>query len=163
MSEIHAFTVPALGGKSEIRLADHEGRVLLLVNTASRCGFTPQYDGLEELHKRYESGGLSVIGFPCDQFGHQEPGSSEQIAEFCRKNHGVTFPLSEKIDVNGKDAHPLWKFLRSRKGGLLGRLLGGRIPWNFTKFLVDREGRVVGRFPPTTRPESIASEIEKLL
>jgi len=163
MSRIHDFTVPALGGRSEIRLADHRGRVLLLVNTASRCGFTPQYDGLEALHRRYEKEGLSVIGFPCDQFGHQEPGGSDEIAEFCRKNHGVTFPLSEKIDVNGSDAHPLWKFLRSAKGGLLGLLTGGRIPWNFTKFLVDREGRVVGRYAPTTRPEELSSAIEKLL
>lgn len=163
MSKIHEFTVPALGGKSEIRLADHQGRVLLLVNTASQCGFTPQYDGLEELHRRFGEKGLSVIGFPCDQFGHQEPGSAEEIADFCRKNHGVTFPLSEKIEVNGKDAHPLWKYLRASRKGLLGALMGGRIQWNFTKFLVDRNGRVVERFAPNKRPEDIAPSIEALL
>jgi len=159
MSKIHEFTVPALG-KGEIRLADHAGKVMLLVNTASKCGLTPQYEGLEELHKRFAAKGLSVIGFPCDQFGHQEPGSSDEIGAFCQKNYGVSFPLSEKIEVNGDGAHPLWKYLKSQKSGFLWRR---SIKWNFTKFLVDREGNVVKRFSPTTKPAAIASSIEALL
>ncbi|MCB9495312.1 MAG: glutathione peroxidase [Fibrobacteria bacterium] len=162
MPSIQDFSVPALTG-GEIRLSEHAGRVLLLVNTASKCGFTPQYDGLEKLHREYASRGLSVIGFPCDQFKHQEPGSPEEIAEFCRRNHGVTFPLSAKIDVNGKGAHPLWEWLRSQKGGLLGWLGRNEVRWNFTKFLVDRQGVVVARYGSATRPEEIASKIESLL
>jgi glutathione peroxidase len=159
MSKIHEFTVPALG-KGEIRLADHVGKVLLLVNTASECGLTPQYEGLEALHKRYASKGLVVIGFPCNQFGHQEPGNSDVIANFCQKNYGVTFPLSQKIEVNGSFAHPLWKHLKEEKRGFLWRKA---IKWNFTKFLVDRKGNVVKRFSPASKPEKIGPEIEKLI
>jgi len=162
MPKIQEFTVPALSG-GEIRLAEHEGRVLLLVNTASECGYTPQYDGLESLHRKYADKGLSVIGFPCDQFGHQEPGGPREIADFCKKNHGVTFPLSAKIEVNGPAAHPLWKFLRSARPGALGWLGITAVKWNFTKFLVDREGTVVKRYPSKTRPEALAGAIEALL
>lgn len=159
MSPINDFSVPALG-KGEIRLADHSGKVLLLVNTASHCGFTPQFEGLEELHRRYAEKGLSVIGFPCNQFGNQEPGNSEEIGAFCKKNYGVSFPLSDKIDVNGEGAHPLWKYLKAAKRGFFG---SPGIKWNFTKFLVDRRGKVVRRFSPTTKPQAIAAAIEKLL
>jgi glutathione peroxidase len=162
MARIHDFSVPALGG-GEIRLADHAGKVLLLVNTASECGYTPQYDGLEELHRRYASRGLVVIGFPCDQFGGQEPGGPAQIAEFCRRNHGVTFPLSAKIEVNGAGAHPLWRHLRQARPGWLGWLGNSNVRWNFTKFLVDRQGNVVRRFAPQVKPADLAGAIEALL
>lgn len=159
MSPIYEFKVPALG-KGEIRLADHVGKVMLLVNTASECGLTPQYAGLEELHRHYAPKGVSVIGFPCNQFGHQEPGNSEAIGAFCQKNYGVTFPLSQKIEVNGSFAHPLWKFLKAQKRGFLWRK---SIKWNFTKFLVDRKGNVVKRFAPTTKPQDIAKYIDQLV
>jgi len=159
MAKIHEFSVPALE-KGEIKLADHAGEVLLLVNTASKCGFTPQFEGLEALHRSYGEKGLTVIGFPCNQFGHQEPGDHEEIGAFCQRNYGVSFPMAAKIEVNGKGAHPLWAFLKKQKGGFLG--FSG-IKWNFTKFLVDRQGNVVKRFAPTTRPEEIAAHIEKLL
>lgn len=162
MAKIHEFSVPAIGG-GEIHLGDHVGKVLLLVNTASECGYTPQYDGLEELHRRYEAKGLVVIGFPCDQFGGQEPGGPSEIAEFCRRNHGVTFPLSAKIEVNGAGAHPLWQHLRAAKPGWLGWLGNSNVRWNFTKFLVDRKGNVVGRFAPRVKPANLASAIEALL
>lgn len=159
MAKIHEFSVPALE-KGEIRLGDHAGKVLLLVNTASKCGLTPQYEGLEELHRTYGERGLSVIGFPCNQFGNQEPGGHEEIGAFCQRNYGVSFPISAKIEVNGKGTHPLWAFLKKEKSGFLGF---SRIKWNFTKFLVDRDGKVVKRFSPTTKPEAIAAHIEKLL
>ncbi|MBN8218864.1 MAG: glutathione peroxidase [Spirochaetes bacterium] len=159
MTDLHAFTLPALG-KGELRLADHAGKVLLLVNTASHCGFTPQYEGLEALHRRYAEKGLSVIGFPCNQFGRQEPGESGEIGAFCQKNYGVTFPLSDKIEVNGANTHPLWEYLKRAKRGIFGTR---GIKWNFTKFLVDREGKVVRRFAPTTKPQDISRAIEALL
>jgi glutathione peroxidase len=159
MAKIHEFSLPALE-KGEIRLADHAGEVLLLVNTASKCGLTPQYEGLEALHKKYGAKGLTVIGFPCNQFGNQEPGDHEEIGAFCQRNYGVSFPITAKIEVNGAGTHPLWRYLKNEKRGLLG--FQG-IKWNFTKFLVNREGKVVKRFAPTTKPEDIAADIEALL
>jgi len=140
-------------------LAQYKGKVLLIVNTASKCGFTPQYKGLEELHKKYKDRGLVVLGFPCDQFAHQEPGSDEAIAEFCQLNFGVTFPLMKKINVNGKDADPLFKYLKKETG----LLFGGVIKWNFTKFLVSRDGSNIKRFSPATSPSSLEGEIREFL
>jgi glutathione peroxidase len=134
--------------------------VLLIVNTASKCGFTPQYDGLEKVYEKYRDQGFEVLGFPCNQFGAQEPGESDDIAQFCSKNYGVTFPMFEKVEVNGDGAHPLFKWLKTGAPGLLGTK---DIKWNFTKFLVDRNGKVVDRYAPTTRPDAIAKDIEKLL
>ncbi len=145
-------------GRSK-KLADYKGKVLLIVNTASKCGFTPQYKGLQELYAKYKDRGFEVLGFPCDQFGHQEPGSDGEIKSFCELNYGVDFPLFSKIEVNGENTHPLYKFLKSEKGGLLG----DAIKWNFTKFLVDKKGIVVERFAPMTPPSAIESEIERLL
>jgi len=158
MTSIHDFSATAIDGV-ERQLADYKGKVVLVVNTASQCGFTPQYKGLEELYKTYVDRGLVVLGFPCDQFGHQEPGDESEIASFCELNFGVTFPLFAKVDVNGANAHPLFEFLRTEKGGLVGN----KIRWNFTKFLVDAEGKVVKRYGSTTTPESIADDIEALL
>ena len=146
-----------------IRLAEFAGKVLLIVNTASQCGFTPQYAGLEKLYQTYKDRGLEVLGFPCNQFGSQEPGSAVDIGVFCEKNYGVSFPMFAKIEVNGENAHPLYRFLKKEKPGLLGPLGGGAIKWNFTKFLVNREGQVVARYASTTKPESLAKDIEKLL
>ena len=140
-------------------LSAHKGKVLLIVNTASKCGFTPQYEGLEKLHQEYKDKGLEILAFPCNQFGHQEPGDADEIKNFCSLNYDVSFPLMDKIDVNGDDADPLWKYLKSEKSGLLG----SRIKWNFTKFLVDREGNVVARYGPAVKPEQLKSEIEALL
>lgn len=140
-------------------LSVHKGKVLLIVNTASKCGFTPQYEGLEKLHQEYGDKGLEILAFPCNQFGNQEPGNADEIRNFCSLNYDVSFPLMGKIEVNGNDADPLWKYLKSEKSGLLG----SRIKWNFTKFLVDREGNVVGRFGPAVKPEQLKSEIEALL
>ena len=140
-------------------LADYRGKVLLIVNTASQCGFTPQYKGLQELYAKYHERGLEVLGFPCDQFGHQEPGSDAEIASFCEVNYGVNFPLFSKIEVNGSSAHPLYKFLKDEKGGMLG----DAIKWNFTKFLVDKQGNVIERFAPTTTPEKITADVEREL
>jgi len=148
-----------LNNGEEKSLADYKGTVLLIVNTASKCGFTPQYKGLQELYAKYRSRGFEILGFPCDQFGHQEPGSDSDIRSFCDLNFGVTFPLFAKIEVNGEGADPIYKFLKSEKRGLLGE----NIRWNFTKFLIDKEGSVVKRFAPQTTPEKIASEIEALL
>jgi len=148
-----------LNNGEEKSLTDYKGTVLLIVNTASKCGFTPQYKGLQELYAKYRSRGFEVLGFPCDQFGHQEPGSDSDIRSFCDLNFGVTFPLFAKIEVNGEGAHPIYKFLKSEKRGLLGE----NIKWNFTKFLIDKEGSVVKRFAPQTTPEKIAPEIEALL
>jgi glutathione peroxidase len=141
-------------------LADYAGKLILIVNTASKCGFTPQFEGLEALYQRYQARGLVVLGFPCNQFGEQEPGAAAEIADFCQKNYGVSFPMFAKIDVNGADTHPLYKLLKQSARGLLG---SEGIKWNFTKFLVDRDGRVVERFAPTTTPEAIAKDIEALL
>jgi glutathione peroxidase len=140
-------------------LASYKGKVLLIVNTASKCGFTPQYKGLQDLYGKYHDNGLEVLGYPCDQFGHQEPGSDAEIKSFCETNYAVNFPLFSKIEVNGDNAHPLYKFLKSEKGGLLS----DGIKWNFTKFLVDKHGNVVERFAPTTTPEKIAGDIEREL
>ena len=155
---IYDFKARSLAGE-DIPLQRFEGQVLLIVNTASACGFTPQYRGLEALHQTLHPRGLSVLGFPCNQFGNQEPGDAKQIEQFCTKNYGVTFPMFAKIDVNGNNAHPLFSYLKSEKAGLLGP----SIKWNFTKFLVDRSGKVVGRHAPTVKPEGLAKEIEALL
>ncbi len=158
MATIYDFK--ALNNKgNEVNFADYKGKVLLIVNTASKCGFTPQYDGLEALWKKYKDQGLVVIGFPCDQFAHQEPGSDAEIAEFCRLNHGVTFPLMSKIEVNGEGAHPIYKYLKSETKGLLG----GAIKWNFTKFLISRDGTRIERFAPMAKPESLEDKIKALL
>ncbi len=141
-------------------LRDYEGEVLLIVNTASKCGFTPQYKGLEALHQRYGARGLRVLGFPCDQFGGQEPGEAEEIEQFCRLNYGVSFPMHAKVDVNGDEAHPLFMQLKAGATGVLGTQA---IKWNFTKFLVARDGTIVDRFASNTKPESLADQIEALL
>lgn len=156
---LHDFILPALEG-GELRLADYAGQVLLLVNTASECGFTPQYGGLERLWREYRARGFAVLGFPCNQFGRQEPGDAAEIASFCASRFGVSFPLSAKIEVKGAQAHPLYRYLTHAAPGLLG---SEAIKWNFTKFLVDREGHVVRRYAPMTRPEEIATDIERLL
>jgi glutathione peroxidase len=152
------FTAATLAGEEQ-PLAAYAGQVVLVVNTASQCGFTPQYDGLEQLWQTYRDRGLVVLGFPCNQFGGQEPGQASEIGAFCQRNYGVTFPMFEKVDVNGPDAHPLFTWLRSERSGLLG----DRIKWNFTKFLVGRDGRVAKRYGSTTKPEKLAADIERAL
>ena len=159
---VYDFSAPSIDGR-EISLAEYQGEVLVIVNTASKCGFTPQYAGLEELYRKYKDRGVVVLGFPCNQFGGQEPGAEAEIAQFCELNFGVTFPIFAKMDVNGAHAHPLYKFLKSEKSGLLGMIGLEAIKWNFTKFLVDREGKVVGRYAPAFSPEGLGAEIEKLL
>ena len=159
MTTLHDFSANSLDGKP-VALRDFAGKVLLVVNTASKCGFTPQYEGLEALYEQYRDRGLAVLGFPCNQFGAQEPGTAEEIGAFCQKNYGVSFPMFEKIDVNGATAHPLYQWLKSNARGLLG---SEAIKWNFTKFLVDRDGKVVERFAPTTKPEDLKASIEALL
>jgi glutathione peroxidase len=159
MASIYDFTVNDIKGKA-VRLDRYKGKVMLIVNTASKCGFTPQYKGLEALYEKLNGKGLEVLGFPCNQFGSQEPGSEKEIAQFCELNYGVTFPMFEKIDVNGKKAAPLYKYLKAEKPGLLG---SEAIKWNFTKFLVDRKGNVVARYAPNDTPESLAGDIEKAL
>jgi glutathione peroxidase len=159
MTTIADFKVTTNTGE-ELDLADKAGKVLLIVNTASKCGFTPQYDGLEALHKQFEDRDFEVLGFPCNQFGGQEPGEAEEIAEFCKLNFGVTFPLMEKIEVNGPGASPLYDWMKSEAKGLLGTTT---IKWNFTKFLIDREGQVVKRYGSSDKPQAIATDIEKLL
>jgi len=156
---IYDYNAVTLDGE-ERSLADFKGKVLLIVNTASKCGFTPQYKGLQALYQRYKDRGLVVLGFPCNQFGHQEPGDEVEIGAFCEKNYGVDFPMFAKIDVNGSDAHPLYRYLKSEAPGLLG---SEGIKWNFTKFLVDREGRVIRRYAPKDKPEALAADIEKQL
>jgi glutathione peroxidase len=159
MTTVYDFSATTIDGKPR-KLADYKGKVLLVVNTASKCGFTPQYKGLEELYKKYAAKGFAVLGFPSNQFGQQEPGPESEIAEFCEMNYGVTFPMFAKVDVNGDAAHPLFKYLTSTKKGLLG---SEGIKWNFTKFLVDKNGEVVERYAPTTKPEDLAKDIEKAL
>lgn len=159
MTAITDFDVKRADG-TRISLAEWRGKVLLIVNTASRCGFTPQYEGLEALHRRYADRGFEVLGFPCNQFAGQEPGSAEEIANFCSLTYDVTFPVFAKIDVNGADADPLFERLKADAPGLMG---SKAVKWNFTKFLVDREGRTVRRYAPTTKPEDIADDIEALL
>ena len=159
MPNVYDFSAQTLTGKAR-KMSDFKGSVLLVVNTASKCGFTPQYAGLEALYKKYKDKGLVVLGFPSNQFGEQEPGQDTEIAEFCEVNYGVTFPMFAKVDVNGKSAHPLFKYLTSTRKGLLG---SEAIKWNFTKFLVGRDGTVLERYAPTTKPEDIAADIEKEL
>ena len=158
MTTLHDFRATAIDG-TDTDLSAYAGKVVLVVNTASECGFTPQYQGLQELHETYGDRGLVVLGFPCDQFGGQEPGDESAISDFCERRFGVTFPLFAKVDVNGPDAHPLWAWLKDNKGGLLG----SKIKWNFTKYLVGRDGQVIGRYSPTTEPAKIAKDIEKAL
>ncbi|MHC2439780.1 glutathione peroxidase [Bradyrhizobium sp. USDA 4451] len=158
MTTVYDFTAKSLAGE-DMPLRRFEGQVLLIVNTASACGFTPQYKGLQELHAGLSPRGFAVLGFPCNQFGAQEPGDAKQIATFCETNYAVTFPMFAKIDVNGSAAHPLYEHLKREKSGLLGPA----IKWNFTKFLVDRAGKVVARHAPTARPEGLKKDIEALL
>ena len=145
---IYSFKAPRLNGQEQ-SLADYQGKVMLVVNTASKCGFTPQYEGLEKVYQQYKDKGLVVLGFPCNQFGAQEPGGKEEIQEFCQLNYGVSFPMFDKIDVNGHNTHPLYEYLKKQATGVLG---SESIKWNFTKFLVNRDGKVVDRFAPTTKP-----------
>lgn len=159
MTTIADFTVTTNKGE-KLDLADKKGKVLLVVNTASKCGFTPQYDGLEALYQQFKDKDFEVLGFPCNQFGGQEPGNADEIAQFCKVNFGVTFPLMAKIDVNGPEASPLFDWMKSEKAGLMG---SKSIKWNFTKFLIDREGNVVKRYAPQDAPKAIARDIEKLL
>jgi glutathione peroxidase len=161
-NSIYSFSAYLLDGRT-VALDQFRGKVLLIVNTASKCGFTPQYAGLEALYRDSRDRGLVVLGFPCNQFGHQEPGSADEIASFCERNFGVSFPLFAKIDVNGKDAHPLYRFLSRERPAGLHFLLGNRIRWNFTKFLVSRDGRVAARFGPGAKPARLAAGIEELL
>lgn len=149
-----------LNNGQQTTLEPYQGKVLLIVNTASKCGFTPQYEGLQRLYSTYHAQGLVVLGFPCDQFGHQEPGSDEEIEQFCSLNFNVNFPLFQKIDVNGSQASPLYTFLKSEAPGVLG---SKGIKWNFTKFLVDKNGKVIKRYAPTTKPTDIITDIEALL
>ena len=158
MTALGDFSARSIDG-DDTDLAAYDGSVVLVVNTASQCGFTGQYQGLQRLHEAYADRGFSVLGFPCDQFGHQEPGDEAEISSFCERNFGVSFPLFAKVDVNGSGAHPLFSWLRAEKGGLLG----SRIRWNFTKFLVGRDGRVLARYAPTTEPAKIAGDIELAL
>ena len=159
MTTVYDFSAKLLSG-GEIPLSQFTGKALLIVNTASKCGFTPQYSGLEKLHKAYAARGFEVLGFPCNQFGGQEPGNAEEIGNFCSLTYDVTFPMFAKVDVNGGNAHPLFKFLKSAKPGTLGF---EAIKWNFTKFLCGRDGTVVERFSPLTKPEELEKRIEALL
>lgn len=159
---VYDFSAPLLDGREQA-LAELRGQVLLVVNTASKCGFTPQYAALEKLYRAYRNRGFSVLGFPSNQFGAQEPGTATEIASFCETRFGVTFPLFAKIDVNGPGAHPLYRFLKQERPGIFGFFAAGDIRWNFTKFLVDRQGHVVARFGPAKRPEKLAGAIERLL
>lgn len=155
---VYDFTVTTIKGEEQ-SLRDFEGQILLIVNTASKCGFTPQYEGLQKLYEQFADVGFSILAFPCNQFGNQEPGTHEEIEEFCSLNYGVTFPVFEKIDVNGANAHPLYAYLKRSAPGLLG---SEAIKWNFTKFLVNRQGEVVKRYASATAPSAIADEIEAL-
>ena len=157
--DVYDFAAESLDGKP-VALGDYRGQVLLIVNTASKCGFTPQYEGLEALYRKHKDRGFAVLGFPCNQFGAQEPGDAAEIASFCSLTYEVSFPMFGKVDVNGPAAHPLYAFLKKQKKGLLG---SEGIKWNFTKFLIDRSGAVVERFAPTTKPEALESAVEALL
>lgn len=158
MTGIYNFQVETLNGETQ-DFSEYQGKVLLIVNTASKCGFTPQFEGLEKLYQQYKDQGLVVIGFPCNQFGSQEPGDADEIGAFCQKNYGVSFPMMAKIDVNGKDSHPVYEWLKKQQGGFLI----DSIKWNFTKFLVNKDGQVVQRYAPTTKPEALENDIKKLL
>ena len=155
---IYDYKVKDKVGK-EVSLKQYEGKVLLIVNTATGCGFTPQFDGLQDLYEKYQGQGFEILDFPCNQFGNQAPGSDEEITDFCNSRYGITFPQFAKIEVNGANEAPLYTYLKSQKGGVMG----SKIKWNFTKFLVDRSGNVIERFAPTTTPEAIDEKIEKLL
>lgn len=144
---------------NEVSMADYKGKVLLIVNTATGCGFTPQYEGLQDLYEKYQEAGLEILDFPCNQFGNQAPGTEEEIVDFCQSRYGVTFPQFAKIEVNGNKEHPLYTYLKSQKGGIMG----SNIKWNFTKFLVDKEGKVVERFAPTATPEKLEDKVKGLL
>jgi glutathione peroxidase len=156
---VYDYSAKTLDGQ-DVSLADYRGQVLLIVNTASKCGFTPQYEGLEALYKAHKDRGFTVLAFPCNQFGAQEPGNAEEIANFCSLTYDVTFPVMSKIDVNGADAHPLYRFLKKEQKGLLGT---EAIKWNFTKFLIGKDGQVVERFAPTVKPEDLKVAVEALL
>ena len=158
MSTIYDFTAERLDGSLQ-EFADYKDKVLLIVNTASKCGFTPQFAGLEALYEHYKNQGLIVIGFPCNQFGNQDPASNDEIGAFCQKNYGVSFPMMAKVYVNGKDAHPIFEWLKNQKSGLLTE----GIKWNFTKFLINSDGQVIDRYAPTTKPEAIKADIEQAL
>ena len=156
---IYQFSATNIKGQ-EVELSDYQGKVILIVNTASKCGFTPQFEGLEQLHQELESSGLAILGFPCNQFGKQDPGENGEIEEFCQINYGVSFPIFSKIEVNGANAHPLFSYLKNEARGLLG---SKAIKWNFTKFLVNREGLVIKRYASNDKPNAIKTDIEKLL
>jgi len=158
-NSLYDFTAVDMQGRG-VPLAGYRGKVLLIVNTASKCGFTPQFQGLEALHRQYQDRGLRILGFPCNQFGKQDPGSNDEISQFCELNYGVSFPLFAKLEVNGDDAHPLFKYLKAEAPGILGTRA---IKWNFTKFLVDRNGKVVARYAPRDKPEDLAADIDRLL
>ena len=158
MTDIYQFEAELLNEQNK-QFSDYAGKVLLIVNTASKCGFTPQFSGLEKLYEKYKDQGLEVLGFPCNQFGGQDPGSNEQIGEFCQKNYGVSFPMFSKVDVKGPEAHAIFRYLTNNSKGILGN----GIKWNFTKFLIGRDGKVLSRFAPTTKPEDLEVEIEKVL
>ena len=159
MTTIYDFAAEKLEG-GEQALSDYQGKVLLIVNTASKCGFTPQFEGLEKVFQKYQAQGLVVLGFPCNQFAGQDPGNNSEIGEFCQRNYGVSFPMFAKIDVNGSEAHPIYKFLTKEAKGILG---AEAVKWNFTKFLVGRDGNVIDRFATATKPEDMAKDIEKAL
>jgi glutathione peroxidase len=159
MSTVYDFHATSIAGQ-EVHLSDYKGHVMLIVNTASACGFTPQFAGLEELHQQYGAKGLAVMGFPCNQFGSQDPGSNEEIGAFCQANYGVSFPMMAKVDVNGAQAHALFQWLKAEAPGLLG---SEGIKWNFTKFLINRQGQVIKRYAPLDKPASIAADIEAAL
>jgi len=159
MSTVYDFQAQTIDGRT-VSLSDHRGKVLLIVNTASKCGFTPQFEGLEKLWQTYGSKGLMVVGFPCNQFGHQDPGANSEIASFCQMNYGVSFPMMAKVDVNGPAAHPLYQWLVEQAPGILGTK---GIKWNFTKFLIGKDGQVLGRYAPLDTPKSLADDIERAL
>lgn len=156
--KFYDFTAKKMNGK-EVKMKEYKGKVLLIVNTASKCGLTPQLTELEQMYKDYKDKGFEILGFPCNQFAHQDPGTNKEISEFCLLNYGVSFTMFEKIDVNGENAHPLYKYLKENAKGLFGN----EIKWNFTKFLIDGEGNIVDRFAPTTNPKKIRKDVEKLL
>ena len=158
MTDIYQFEAELLNEENK-KFSDYQGKVLLIVNTASKCGFTPQFAGLEKLYEKYKDQGFEVLGFPCNQFGGQDPGSNDQIGSFCQKNYGVTFPMFAKVDVKGANAHVIFRFLTNNSKGILG----SGIKWNFTKFLIGKDGKVLNRYAPTTKPETLEEDIEKAL
>ncbi|WP_119026521.1 glutathione peroxidase [Acinetobacter soli] len=159
MTNLYQFEADLLEGETK-SLADYQGKVLLIVNTASKCGFTPQFAGLEKIYEKYKEQGFEVLGFPCNQFGGQDPGSNQEIGSFCQRNYGVSFPMFAKVDVKGPEAHAIFRYLTREAKGILG---SENIKWNFTKFLISRDGKVLNRYAPTTKPESLEEDIEKAL